>query len=174
MQFNCDAGQSRKQNFARWRQQFPNTVTMFTTARGWNRTFYFPPANCLISCCRWRARCTVGEQRRPRLAQELTHSLHLSETLLWLQASPSLWSFVEIPNRDIWRCLSTVPFLSSPFFSPLRHLKLLFFQCLSLFVLKPSPHKVRTTLNVCMLIMEGNHYNREMLNHKSELLKCML
>lgn len=143
----CDsvARYSRKQNFAWWRQHFPNTVTVFTSARGRNRTFYFPPANCLISCCRWRARHTVGVERRPRLAQELarTHSLHLSQTLRWLQASLSLWSFVEIPNADIWRCLSAVPFLSSPvFFFPLRHLKLLLtpLQCLSLFVLQPSPH----------------------------------
>lgn len=63
-----------KRNFAWWQQRIPNTVTVFTTARGLNRTFYFPPANCLISSCRWRARLTVGEERRPRLAQELTHS----------------------------------------------------------------------------------------------------
>lgn len=103
----------RKQNFAWCLQCIPNMVTMFTTARGQNRTFYFPPANCLISCCRWRALCSVGEERRPTLADELACSLRLSQTLRWLRASPSLWSFVEIPNGGIWRCLSAVPFLSS-------------------------------------------------------------
>lgn len=67
-----------------------NTVAMLTTARGQSRTFYFPPANCVISCCHWRAQCTVGEDNGPVLAQERTFSLHLSEALRWLQASSSL------------------------------------------------------------------------------------
>lgn len=70
--------------------RLPNIVAMFTTAGGQNRTFYFPPANCLVSCCRWRARRTVGEENRPVLALGRASSLHLSEPLRWLQASPSL------------------------------------------------------------------------------------
>ena len=129
---------SRKPNFAWWRQHFPNTVTMFTSARGRKRTFYFPPANCLISCCRWRAaRRTVGGREKAQVGTGArTLSLHLSRTLRWLQASLSLWSFVEIPNSDIWRCLSRSFFVFSVFL-PLCHLTLLLtpLQCLSLFVL---------------------------------------
>lgn len=150
MLFESVSRYSRKQNFAWWRQRFPNTVTMFTSARGWNRTFYFPPANCLISCCRWRARSAYcrGREKAQVGTGARTLSLHLSEMLRWLQASLPLWSFVEIPNSDIWRCLSVYSsfFIISAFFSffffPLRHLKLLLtpLQCLSLFVLQPSPH----------------------------------
>ena len=47
---------------------FPNTVALFTHARGQSRTFYFPPANCLISCGRWRAKHggLEGERERER------------------------------------------------------------------------------------------------------------
>ena len=67
---------------------------------------------------RWRAQHTVGEERRPRLAQELAHSHFICLKHCDGFRLASLWSFVEIPNGDIWRCLSTVPFffLSSQFF----------------------------------------------------------
>lgn len=117
-----------------------NTVAMFTTARGQTRTFYFPPANCLISCCRWRAQRTIGEGKRPTLAQGRVcpHSVHL-KPCDGFRLAP-LWSFVEIPNDGIWRCLSTLPFLSSPFFFffPIRRLKLFLTLFQGLFVLLPS------------------------------------
>lgn len=55
---------------------FQTLIPCLQVPEGENRTFHFPPANCLISCCRWRARRTVRqEERRPRLAQELAHTL---------------------------------------------------------------------------------------------------
>lgn len=83
---------------------------MFTTARGQNRTFYFPPANCLISCCRWRAGRTTGEENRPVWAQGRAGPRFICLRLCDGFRLAPLWSFVEIPNGGIWRCLSTVPF----------------------------------------------------------------
>lgn len=85
-------------------------VAMFMTARGQNRTFYFPPANCLISCCRWRAGRTVGEENRPVWAQGRAGPRFICLKLCDGFRLAPLWSFTEIPNSGIWRCLSTVPF----------------------------------------------------------------
>lgn len=84
-------------------------VAMFTTARGQNRTF-FPPANCLISCCRWRAGRTIGEENRPMWVQGRAGPRFICLKLCDGFRLAPLWSFVEIPNGGIWRCLSTVPF----------------------------------------------------------------
>lgn len=54
---------------------FQTLIPCLQVPEGKKRTFHFPPANCLISCCRWRAQPTVREEeRRPRLAQELAHT----------------------------------------------------------------------------------------------------
>lgn len=90
---------------------------MLTTARGQSRTFYFPPANCVISCCHWRAQRTVGEDIGLVSVQELACTPFVCLKLCNGFRLAPLWSFVEIPNSGIW-CLSTVPFLSSQFFSP--------------------------------------------------------
>lgn len=89
---------------------------MLTTARGQSRTFYFPPANCVISCCHWRAQGTVGEENGPVLAQERVRPYFICLKLCDGFRLAPLRSFVEIPNSGFWRCLSMVPFLSSLFF----------------------------------------------------------
>lgn len=105
-----------KEDLAWWRRCIPNT--MFTTARGQNRTFYFPPANCLISCCRWRAGRTAGEENGPVLAQGRTRPPSVCLILCDGSRLAPLWSFAEIPSGGIWRCLSTLPFFYLLHFFP--------------------------------------------------------
>lgn len=98
---------------------------MFTSATGQKKAFYLPPANCLISRCRWRAGLYCRGRAKAQVGTgACTLLLHLSQTSQWLRASFSLRSFVETPSSDIWRCLSAV-FTRVGFFSPLRHFKLL-------------------------------------------------
>lgn len=137
-----------KRNFAWWQQRIPNTVTVFTTARGRNRTFYFPPANCLISCCRWRARLTVGEERRPRLAQELAHShlicLKLCDGSRLAPLSGALYKYQTVTSDVV--CLPFL-FLSSPFFfffpPPSAISSCYWHACSASHCLFSSPHLIR-------------------------------
>lgn len=134
-------------------------VAMITTARGQNRTFYFPPANCLISCCRWRAGRTVGEKNRPVWAQGRAGPRFICLKLCDGFRLAPLWSFVEIPNGGIWRCLSTLPFfknLSSTFPPPPSQavpdtLPVPVIVCFAALALA----RLRMNLDVCVIIVRG-------------------
>lgn len=78
---------------------FPTTLACLSEPQGREGPFISPPANCLISCCRWRAVCCAGGAEREKAQVGLSTLTSFVAKLQWLRATAaSLWSFVEIPQ----------------------------------------------------------------------------